>query len=108
MEMLGRTIITTTLDPIPPAWRSCPGYFVLNYTEIFAIRRELAAAPGSMAPGPVFKRIAGMIQIADDLDAQRGKRKHGKSKRRKASHHPRQRRHHRRLPVDADPVMGSG
>lgn len=56
MQLFGRKVIFTSLDPVPKSFRTGPGVLVLNEREAYALAHN---------EGGVFKRIAKMIHEAD-------------------------------------------
>ena len=75
IEFAGRTIIPTTLDPIPPLFRTVPKHIAFNPREIESLKTEFAMPKGSALP--VFKRLIDIAQRADDDEqtASAGKRR---------------------------------
>jgi len=80
MEMFGRTVIPTILDPVPSRFRMCPRHVVLNPREVAEINSELAANDLS---GGTFKYFVSILQAADELDARCEGKKRRTRRRRK-------------------------
>lgn len=62
MEMFGRQVIPTTLDPVPPRFRTVPGYVVINHVEAAAI---------AAGDGQTFKRLMAICADEDLADLRR-------------------------------------
>lgn len=64
--MFGRTVLHTTLDPLPRSMRAVPGWIAMNNEEIADLEREYELPRGSARP--TFKRLIGIVQVEDDAD----------------------------------------
>ena len=60
MNILGRRVLITTLDPIPRNFRAAPGVIAMNNSEIKALQNN---------DGEKFKELAEIIQAEDAADA---------------------------------------
>jgi len=60
--LLGRTVLQTSLDPLPPMFRSAPGVIAVNDREVAAIAAN---------DGDTFKRLIAVCQHQDNLDLER-------------------------------------
>ena len=66
IEFAGRTIIPTTLDPIPPLFRTVPKHIAMNPREVESLKAEFAMPKGSALP--IFKRLIEIVQRADEAE----------------------------------------
>src|ERR1022692_1139426 len=65
MHLFGRTIMLTTLDPIPRAFRAAPGVLAMNQIEIDSCQRN------ALDDAVIIKPIIEAVQAEDMADALR-------------------------------------